>query len=86
VIGAGPAALACAAMVLATGFRPDLRPLLPEPVGVFDARGLPLMTGRSTTGPVLLFCGHLVMPTGQLREIGIEAQRIAQRAATYLSR
>ena len=73
-------------VVLATGFRPDLRPLLPEAAGVFDAHGLPLMTGRATTEPGLFFCGHLVVPTGQLREIGIEAQRIAQLAAAYLSR
>ncbi len=74
------------AVVLATGFRPDLRPLLPEAASVFDAHGLPLMTGRATTEPGLFFCGQLVVPTGQLREIGIEAQRIAQLAATYLSR
>ena len=74
------------AVVLATGFRPDLRPLLPEAASVFDAHGLPLMTGRATTEPGLFFCGQLVVPTGQLREIGIEAQRIAQLAAAYLSR
>ncbi len=74
------------AVILATGFRPDLRPLLPHVQGVLDARGLPLATGRETAEAGLYFCGHIVSPTGQLRAIGIESQRIArlvmeQRAA-----
>jgi pyruvate/2-oxoglutarate dehydrogenase complex dihydrolipoamide dehydrogenase (E3) component len=74
------------AVILATGFRPDLRPLLPETSGVFDAHGLPLTTGRATTEPGLFFCGHIVVPTGQLREIGIEAKRISRLAAEFLQR
>lgn len=74
------------AVILATGFHPDLRPLLPQSPGVFDAHGLPLTTGRATTEPGLFFCGHIVVPTGQLREIGLEAKRIARLAAKYLHR
>ena len=74
------------AVILATGFRPDLRPLLPQTPGVFDAHGLPLTTGHATTEPGLFFCGHIVVPTGQLREIGIEAERIARLAKDYLQR
>jgi cation diffusion facilitator CzcD-associated flavoprotein CzcO len=73
-------------IILATGFRPDLRRLLPEAKGVFDRHGMPLATGRATLEPGLFFCGLITSPTGQLREIGIEAQSIARLANAYLSR
>ena len=69
------------AVVLATGFRPDLRRLMPDVDGVFDGQGMPLVTGAPTNAPGLYFCGQITVPTGQLREIGIEAQRIAGSAA-----
>jgi cation diffusion facilitator CzcD-associated flavoprotein CzcO len=72
------------AIILATGFRPDLRLLLPETDGVFDQHGMPRVTGRPTVAPGLYFCGQITVPTGQLREIGIEARRIADHAAVYL--
>jgi cation diffusion facilitator CzcD-associated flavoprotein CzcO len=50
------------AVVLATGYRPALDELFPEPVG-----------GR----PGLYFCGFNVVSTGMLREIGREARGIA---------
>lgn len=74
------------AIVLATGFRPNLTALLPGIDGVLDAGGAPLQTGRETSVPGLYFCGQIASPTGQLREIGIEAQRIAGLAKAYLSR
>ena len=67
-------------VILATGFRPDLRRLMPDVAGVFDQHGMPLVTGRATAAPGLYFCGQITVPTGQLREIGIEAQRIADSA------
>jgi cation diffusion facilitator CzcD-associated flavoprotein CzcO len=73
-------------IILATGFRPDLRRLLPEAKGVLDRHGMPLATGRAMLEPGLFFCGLIASPTGQLREIGIEAQRIAQLAKAYLPR
>ena len=73
-------------VILATGFSPDLRGLLPEAKGVFDRHGMPLETGRATLEPGLFFCGLIASPTGQLREIGIEAQRIARLAKAYLPR
>jgi cation diffusion facilitator CzcD-associated flavoprotein CzcO len=73
------------AIILATGFRPDLRPLLPDVEGVFDNKGMPMAVGRSTAAPGLYFCGQLASPTGQLREIGLEAQRIADLARSYLA-
>jgi cation diffusion facilitator CzcD-associated flavoprotein CzcO len=72
------------AVVLATGFRADLRRLIPDVDGVFDQHGMPLVTGKATAAPGLYFCGQITSPTGQLREIAIEAQRIAQSARSYL--
>jgi cation diffusion facilitator CzcD-associated flavoprotein CzcO len=71
------------AVILATGFRPDLRLLMSDVAGVFDRHGMPLLTGQATAAPGLYFCGHVTVPTGQLREIGIEAQQIAASARTY---
>jgi cation diffusion facilitator CzcD-associated flavoprotein CzcO len=71
------------AIILATGFRPDLRPLLPDVEDVFDRHGMPRVTGRATNAPGLYFCGQIASPTGQLREIGLEAQRIADSAKRY---
>ena len=72
------------AIILATGFRPDLRQLIPENDALFDRQGMPRVTGRPTAVPGLYFCGQITVPTGQLREIGIEAQRIAASAKAYL--
>jgi len=66
------------AIILATGFRPNLRLLLPDAMGVLDDAGKPLASGYPTAEPGLFFCGTITSPTGQLREIGIEAQRIAK--------
>jgi cation diffusion facilitator CzcD-associated flavoprotein CzcO len=83
VVFAGPAAEKFDAVVLATGFRPDLRKLLPDVEGLFDSHGMPLVTGKATDAPGLYFCGQITSPTGQLREIGIEAQQIADSAKRY---
>lgn len=74
------------AVILATGFRPDLRRLLPDIEGVFDQHGMPLVTGQATAVPGLYFCGQITVPTGQLREIGIEAQQIAESVKTSARR
>jgi cation diffusion facilitator CzcD-associated flavoprotein CzcO len=71
------------AVILATGFRPDLRRLIEDHDGLFDHQGVPRATGKPAA-PGLYFCGQITVPTGQLREIGIEAQRIAESAKTYL--
>jgi hypothetical protein len=47
---------------------------------------MPLVTGRATTASGLYFCGQITVPTGQLREIGIEAERIAESAKAYALR
>jgi hypothetical protein len=71
-------------IILATGFRPDLRDLLPDVKGVLTQDGKPLVTGQATSGPGLYFCGLVASPTGQLREIGLEARRIAGLARRYV--
>jgi cation diffusion facilitator CzcD-associated flavoprotein CzcO len=68
------------AVILATGFRPDLRPLLPDAKGVLNASGTPLVSGRATAAPGLFFCGAITSAVGQFRQIGIEAIRIADAA------
>jgi cation diffusion facilitator CzcD-associated flavoprotein CzcO len=68
------------AIILATGFRPDLRALLPDAKGVLNATGAPLVSGRATAEPGLFFCGAIPSALGQFRQIGIEAQRIADAA------
>ncbi len=72
------------AIILATGFRPDLRQLLPEASGVLDQHGMPLVTGRTTGQAGLYFCGQITAATGQFREIGLEARRIARLAKAHL--
>jgi cation diffusion facilitator CzcD-associated flavoprotein CzcO len=74
------------AVILATGFRPDLRRLIPDVPDVFDQHGMPLLTGQVTAAPGLYFCGQITVPTGQLREIAIEAQRIAGSVKAYVAR
>ena len=69
-------------VVLATGFRPDLRALLPDAKGLLSDGGKPLVSGAPTAERGLFFCGAIASPTGQLREIGIEAARIADAVAT----
>ncbi len=69
------------AVILATGFRPDLRALLPDAKGVLSEAGAPLVSGAPTAERGLFFCGAIVSPTGQLRAIGIEAARIADAVA-----
>jgi cation diffusion facilitator CzcD-associated flavoprotein CzcO len=68
------------AIILATGFRPDLRTLLPDAEGVLSATGAPLVSGKATAEPGLFFCGATPSGIGHLRQIGIEARRIADAA------
>lgn len=44
----------------------------------YDADGTQRSSGRNGGLPGLYFCGFFVSPTGMLREIGIEARRIAR--------
>ena len=66
------------AVILGTGYRAALGELLGGADGVLDRDGTPLVSGAPTAQPGLLFCGFEVVPSGVLRQIGIEARRIAR--------
>jgi cation diffusion facilitator CzcD-associated flavoprotein CzcO len=70
------------AIIAATGFRPDLRALLPEAAEALDAHGAPKISGAPSAVPGLYFCGFHISPTGQLRQIGLEARQIARHVAS----
>jgi cation diffusion facilitator CzcD-associated flavoprotein CzcO len=65
-------------IIRATGYRPSLRSLLPDQQDALDLSGAPIVCGRATSHTGLFFCGYIAVPTGQLREIGLEATRIAK--------
>ncbi len=69
-----------AAVVLATGYQPKITDMLAGEDQVCDERGNPKKSGCAAA-PGLYFCGFYVAPTGMLREIGIEARRIAAEIA-----
>jgi indole-3-pyruvate monooxygenase len=66
------------AVVLATGYRADLRALLAPGLDALQGDdGLPVASGREVL-PGLYFCGFHPTETGGLREMGREAKRIAR--------
>jgi len=69
-------------VVAATGFRPSLEPLVGH-LGVLDEHGLPRGHGEDQVpgAPGLHFIGFSNPPTGNLREMSIDARRIARRVA-----
>jgi len=69
------------AVVLATGYRPRVNTFLEGAASAYDEQGTPLCSGRETPIAGLYFCGFYVSPTGMLREIGLEARRIATAIA-----
>lgn len=65
------------AVILGTGYRAALGELLAGVNGVLDVDGTPITSGDATIEPGLYFCGFRVVPGGSLRQIGLEARRIA---------
>ena len=63
--------------MLATGYRAAVEDFLVGWEAVCDANGTPKQSGGPTALAGLYFCGMYVSPAGMLREIGIEATRIA---------
>ncbi len=74
------------AVILATGFRPDLRALLPDAPGVLDPQGKPLISDRASGAPGLFFVGATPSPSGQLRQIAIGATQVADLARRLVRR
>jgi cation diffusion facilitator CzcD-associated flavoprotein CzcO len=70
------------AVVLATGYRPGLEEFLPAWQQVCDADGRPTVSGSRTALPGLYFVGQFVSPSGMLREMGLEAERVAKLIAS----
>jgi indole-3-pyruvate monooxygenase len=64
------------AIVAATGYEPRVDQLLSGEPGALDERGRPKASGVRAA-PGLYFCGFYVSPTGMLRELALEAERIA---------
>lgn len=64
------------AVIFATGFETGLDQILDDTTGLLDDEGRPLVSGGVTAAPGLYFCGFHEPPTGRLREIGLEAERI----------
>ena len=66
------------AVILATGFTTNLSSFLPDAGMVTDERGQIAGGGKESALPGLFFCGLHNAPAGLLRQIGIEAKRIAK--------
>jgi Pyridine nucleotide-disulphide oxidoreductase len=69
------------AIVLATGYRPALAALFPDSERRFGGADGPPRGDLHPAGDGLYFCGFNVVPTGHLRQIGKEAQQIAELVA-----
>ena len=70
------------AVVLATGYRPNVQSWLEAGEGVFGEGGLPVLSGQALShARGLYFCGYYVSPTGMLREIAQEAQQLGRLIA-----
>lgn len=69
-------------VIAATGYRRGLEPLVGH-LGVLDDRGRPLVHGRRTASgaPGLYFTGYSNPISGLLREMAIDAKKIARAAA-----
>ena len=73
------------AVILATGFAPNLAPLLPDAASVLDAHGRPRISDAATSERGLYFVGAIPNPIGQLRQIALGARHIADDAQRLLS-
>lgn len=72
------------AILLATGYRVDLRPILGAMPDVLDDTGRPRASAREMA-PGLWFCSYHTVPNGQLREISRQAPVIARAVAAQLA-
>ena len=67
------------AIIFATGFKPDVGSFFRDFSLVANEEGVITNSGQPTSLPGLYFCGFRNAPEGLLREIGIEARRIARK-------
>ena len=73
------------AIVLATGYSPCLGRFIEGFDTIADARGRPNRFGEETAIPGLFFVGFRNPPTGALREIALEAPRVAAAIKSQIS-
>jgi cation diffusion facilitator CzcD-associated flavoprotein CzcO len=71
------------AVVMATGYRPGLTDIVDIP-GVLDADGYPTNWKADGTSRGLYFVGYRNVATGLLREIGLQAEAVADDMATNM--
>lgn len=74
---ANGASAAYDAIILATGYRHGLEKILPDLAERFPVTGRPPRGDLHPSGDGLYFCGYNAATTGLLRQIGIEAEKIA---------
>jgi indole-3-pyruvate monooxygenase len=74
------------AVILATGYAPGLDRLIPGFETIADARGRPDRFGEESGIPGLYFVGFKNPPTGALREIALEAPRVARSIRGIVAR
>ena len=74
------------AIILCTGYRTDLRTILPDSHHVLDEVGAPLVSGGHPSSDGLFFCSYKASADGQLRQTGIEARAIAKHLRKMIRR
>jgi cation diffusion facilitator CzcD-associated flavoprotein CzcO len=79
---AGAARVDADAVICATGYRPELEPLVGH-LGVLDEEGLPVAVGEKPAAPGLRFVGYVRRPAA-LGYMGREAKRAAKAIASEL--
>lgn len=72
------------AILLATGYEINLRPILGDMPEALDNTGRPLASGEELA-PGLWFCSYHTVPNGQLKEISRQAPLIARAVAARLA-
>jgi putative flavoprotein involved in K+ transport len=82
VVLAGRERIRPEAVIVATGYRRGLEPLVGD-LGVLDSRGKPVVNGARTPpgAPGLYFTGYTNPISGMFRELNIDARRIARAIA-----
>jgi len=78
----GGALLPFEAIIFATGYTPGLDQVIKGFEAIADARGRPNRFGEETSISGLYFVGFRNPPTGALREIALEAPRVARSIRT----
>jgi len=68
-------------IILATGYKTDLRAMLPDAHSALDKKGAPIVSGEETVEAGLYFCGYSVTPNGLLYTIKNEAENLAKLIA-----